>query len=176
MIKQKKCTSKQKELSNCILTDKTWESESQEDKNVNEHENENGKTLMSSKNENKNAKNKKSSTNTKKDENEIMLLEYMEDVDDKLFKNYSSGKNFNSFITEFDRATNEEDKEKVVKELKDTNYIVNHGVDIMDEDSEHRSKWIGTVIAIDYFLDEYSKKWASDFNWRKQSKVVKHFM
>ena len=95
---------------------------------------------MSSKNENKNAKNKKSSTNTKKDENEIMLLEYMEDVDDKLFKNYSSGKNFNSFITEFDRATNEEDKEKVVKELKDTNYIVNHGVDIMDEDSEHRSK------------------------------------
>ena len=34
----------------------------------------------------KNAKNKKTSTNTKKDENENMLLEYMEDVDDKLFK------------------------------------------------------------------------------------------
>ena len=89
---------------------------------------------------------KKTSTNTKKDENEKkdknknMLLEDMEDVDDKLFKEYSNGKNFNSFINEFDRATNEEDKEKVVKELKDTNYIVNHGVDIMDEDSEHRSK------------------------------------
>ena len=48
-----------------------------------------------------------------------MLLEYMEDVDDKLFKEYRNGKNFNSFIKEFDHATNEEDKEKVVKELKD---------------------------------------------------------
>ena len=113
---------------------------------------------MSSKNENKNAKNKKSSTNTKKDENEIMLLEYMEDVDDKLFKNYSSGKNFNSFITEFDRATNEEDKEKVVKELKDINDSVNHEMFIMDEDSEYRSKLIDMVNAIDYFLNEYSKK------------------
>ena len=34
----------------------------------------------------KNAKNRKASTNTKKDENENMLLEYMEDVDHKLFK------------------------------------------------------------------------------------------
>ena len=42
---------------------------------------------MSSKDKNENAKNKKTSTNTKKDENEIMLLEYIEDVDDKLFKN-----------------------------------------------------------------------------------------
>ena len=63
-----------------------------------------------------------------------------------------------SFLNEFDRATNEEDKEKVVKELKDRNYIVNHDIDIMDEDSEHRSKLIGTVNAINYFLDEYSKK------------------
>ena len=47
---------------------------------------------------------------------------------------------------------------------------------IMDEDSEYRSKLIDMVNAIDYFLNEYSKKWASDFNWRKQSKVVKHFM
>ena len=34
-----------------------------------------------------------------------MLLEYMEDVDDKLFKEYSKCKNFNSFINEFDHAT-----------------------------------------------------------------------
>ena len=86
----------------------------------------------------KNAKNKKTSTNTKKDENENMLLEYMEDVDDKLFKEYSNGKNFNSFINEFDRATNEEDKEKVVKELKDINNFVNHDVFITNEDSEYR--------------------------------------
>ena len=53
-------------------------------------------------------KNKKASTNTKKDEIENMLLEYMEDVDHKLFKEYSNGKN--CFINEFDRATNEENK------------------------------------------------------------------
>ena len=106
----------------------------------------------------KNAKNKKTSTNTKKDENENMLLEYMEDVDDKLFKKYSNGKNFNSFINEFDHATNEEDKEKVVKELKDINNFVNHEIFIRNEDSEYRSKLIGIVSAIDYFLDEYSKK------------------
>ena len=51
-----------------------------------------------------------------------MLLEYMEDVDDTFFKKYSNSKNFNSFINELDRPTNEKDKEKVVKELKDTNY------------------------------------------------------
>ena len=51
-----------------------------------------------------------------------MLLEYMEDVDDKFFKKYSNSKNFNSLINELDRPTNEKDKEKVVKELKDTNY------------------------------------------------------
>ena len=113
---------------------------------------------MSSKDENKNAKNKKNSTNTKKDENENMLLEYMEDVDDKLFKEYSNGKNFNSFINKFDRATNEEDKEKVVKELKNINGIVNRYIYIMNEDIESRSKLIDIVNAIDYFLDEYSKK------------------
>ena len=160
IIKYKKRTPGHKELLNLfndlldiILTDKTLESESQEDKN----ENENDKTLMSSKDENKNAKNKKNSTNTKKDENENMLLEYMEDVDDKLFKEYSNGKNFNSFINEFDHATNEEDKEKVVKELKDINNFVNHEIFIRNEDSEYRSKLIGIVNAIDYFLDEYSK-------------------
>ena len=87
-----------------------------------------------------------------------MLLEYMEDVDDKLFKKYSNGKNFNSFINEFDRATNEEDKEKVVKELKDINNFVNHEIFIMNEGSEYKSKLIAIVNAIDYFLDEYSKK------------------
>ena len=64
---------------------------------------------------NANAKNEKTNANTKKDENKDMLLEYMGDVDDKLFKEYSDGKYFNSFIDEFDRATHEEDKEKVVK-------------------------------------------------------------
>ena len=61
---------------------------------------------------------KKTSTNTKKDENKNILLEYMGKVDDKLLKKYSNGKNFNSFIDEFDRTTNEENKEKVVKELE----------------------------------------------------------
>ena len=76
---------------------------------------------MLSKDENKNEKNSKIGTNTKKDENENMLLEYIEDVDDKSFKKYSNSKNFNSFINEFDCALKEEDKEKVVKELKDIN-------------------------------------------------------
>ena len=107
---------------------------------------ENDETLMSSRDENK-------------DENENILLEYMEDVDDKLFKEYSNGKNFNSFINKFDRATNEEDKEKVVKELKNINGIVNRYIYIMNEDIESRSKLIDIVNAIDYFLDEYSKKW-----------------
>ena len=35
----------------------------------------------------------------------------MEDVDDKLFKEYGNRKNFNSFMNEFDHATNEEDKD-----------------------------------------------------------------
>ena len=103
-------------------------------------------------------KNKKTSTNTKKDENENLLLEYMEDVDDKLFKEYSNGKNFNSFINEFDRATNEEDKEKVVKELKDINSLVNHYAQMEDDYSEYKYKLFDIINAIDYFLDEYSKK------------------
>ena len=101
----------------------------------------------------------------KKDEKKKML-EYMGDVDDKLFKEYSNGKNFNSFI-------NEEDKEKVVKELKDINNLVNHETE-MDENNEYRSKLFDIVNDIDYFLYEYSKKRASD--WRKQSKINKHFM
>ena len=35
-----------------------------------------------------------------------MFLEYMEDVDDELFKKYSDGKDFNSFINKLDCATN----------------------------------------------------------------------
>ena len=100
----------------------------------------------------KNAKNKKTSTNTKKDENENMLLEYMEDVDDKLFKEYSNGKNFNSFINEFDHATNEEDKEKVVKELKDMNSLVNHYAQMEDDYSEYKCKLFNIINAIDYFF------------------------
>ena len=118
---------------------------------------ENDETLMSSRDENK-------------DENENILLEYMEDVDDKLFKEYSNGKNFNSFINEFDRATNEEDKEKVVKELKDINSLVNHYAQMEDDYSEYKYKLFDIINAIDYFLYEYSKKLASDFNWREAVK------
>ena len=53
-----------------------------------------------------------------------MLLEYMKDIDDKLFKKCSDGKDVNSFIKEFDCATNEKYKEKLVKELKDINGLV----------------------------------------------------
>ena len=64
--------------------------------------------LNNDKNANANAK-KKKTINTKKDENKNI----MGDVDDKLFKKYSNGKNFNSFMNKFDLATNEEDKEEV---------------------------------------------------------------
>ena len=102
----------------------------------------------------------------------------MGDIDDKLFKKYSNNKNFNCFINEFDCATNEKDKEKVAKELKEINILVKHYIEMdeMDENSECRSKLFDIVNAIAYFLYEYSKKWASDFNWGKQSKIVKHFM
>ena len=74
-----------------------------------------------------------------------------------MFKEYSNGKNFNSFIKEFDRATNEKDKEKVVKELKEISELISHDIE-MDENSEYISKLRDTVNAVDYFLDEYSKK------------------
>ena len=130
---------------------------------------------MSSKDEKKMQKIKKlvpipKKQQIKKDKNENLLLEYMGDVDDKLFKKYNNGKNFNSFINEFLCATNEEDKEKVVKELKDANDIINRDIFIMDENSEYRSKLIDIANSIDYFLYEYSKKQASDFNWREAVK------
>ena len=108
----------------------------------------------------------------KKDENKNILLEYMKESDDKLFKKYSDGKGFNSFINEFDRATNEDDKEKVVDKLKGMGGFVNHDIEKNrnNEYSEYISKLIDIVNAIYYFLDEYSKNWASDFNWRKTSK------
>ena len=43
------------------------------------------------------------------------MLEFMGNVDDQLFEEYSNGKSFNSFINEFDCATNEEDKKKLLK-------------------------------------------------------------
>ena len=87
-----------------------------------------------------------------------MLLEYIDDDDDKLFKKYSLGKDFNSFINEFGRATNKEDKKKVVKELKDMNSLVNHYAQIEDDFSEYKNKLFAIINAIDYFLDEYSKR------------------
>ena len=65
----------------------------------------------------KNSANTKKATNKNEDENKNVLLEYMGEIDDKLFRKYSNGKNVSSFINDFDRATNEEDKEKVVKEF-----------------------------------------------------------
>ena len=123
IIKYKNHTPKHKELLNLfndlldiILTYKTLESESQQDKNKNENEKvESRKVENKNENENyknENAKNKKTSTNTKKDQNKSMLLEYIDDDDDKLFRTYSLGKDFNSFINEFGRATNKEDKKK----------------------------------------------------------------
>ena len=120
-------------------------------------------------NNKKNSASTKKATDKKKDENENMLLEYMEDFDDKLFKEYSNGKNFNSFKNEFHSTTNKEDKEKVAKELKDIDNIVYHYIEI-DENSEYISKLIDIANAIDYFLYEYSKKWESNFNWREAVK------
>ena len=92
------------------------------------------------------------------DENKNMLLEYMENVDDKLFKEYSKGKNFNSFINEFDRATKEENKETVVKELKDINSFVEHYAQMEDDYPEYKNKLFDIINAVDYFVYEYSKK------------------
>ena len=86
------------------------------------------------------------------------MLEYIGNVDDKLFKNYSNGKNFNNFIDEFDRATNEENKEKVVKELKDINSFVEHYAQMEDAYNECKCKSFDVAVATDCFLGEYSKK------------------
>ena len=119
---------------------------------------------------------KKIIINTKKEENEDenenknMLLEYIENVHDKLFKKYSQDKDFNSFIYQFDHATNKEHKEKLVKELKDMSSLANHYTQWEDDFREYKYKTFNIINAIDSFLDEYSKKWASDFNWREAVK------
>ena len=76
----------------------------------------------------------------------------MGDIDDKLFEKYSTGENFSSFINEF-----KEDKEKVVKGLKNINNLIEHGIET-DEDSEYIRELFDLVNAINYFLYEYSKK------------------
>ena len=97
IIKQEKRTPKQKELlnlfndlSDTVLTDETLESKSQEEenesKNENDNKNENNKTLIPSKVE-KEKENENENEDKNEDENKNMLLGYMEDVDDKLFKN-----------------------------------------------------------------------------------------
>ena len=78
----------------------------------------------------------------------------MEDVDDKLFKKYSDGKDFNSFINEFDRATNEKDKEKAVKELKDINSFVEHNAQMEDDYTEYKNKLFDIINAVDYCMRE----------------------
>ena len=80
----------------------------------------------------------------------------MENVDDKLFKKYSNGKNFNSFIGKFDRATNAENKEMVIKELKDINSFVKHYAQMEDDYNEYKCKLFYIINAVDYFLYEYS--------------------
>ena len=86
------------------------------------------------------------------------MLEYIGNVDDKLFKNYSNGKNFNNFIDEFDRATNEENKEKVVNKLKDINSFAEHYAQMEDDYNECKCKLFDIINDVDYFLYEYSKK------------------
>ena len=138
--KTKKRTPKQKELlnlfsdlSDTVLSDETLESKTQEKENENKNEND--------KNESEN-----------EDENKNILLEYIENVDDKLFKEYSKGKNFNSFINEFDRATNKEDKEKIVQELKDINSFVEHYAQMEDNYNEYENKIFDIINAVDYFV------------------------
>ena len=96
--------------------------------------------------------------NEDEDENKNMLLEYIEDVDDKLFKKYSQGKDFSSFINEFDHAINKEDKEKIAKELKEINSLANHYAQWEDDYREYKNKLFAIINAVDYFLDKYSKK------------------
>ena len=173
ITKYKKLLSLFNNLSDIILTDKILESKSQKNKNENEKKE---SRKEENENENENAKNKKTIINTKKDENENedenknMLLEYIEDVDDKLFKKYSHCKDFNSFVKEFDHATNKEDKVKIFKELKEIGDIVYHYAEMEDNSNEYKRKLFDIINAIDYFLYEYSKKWVSDFNWRKAVK------
>ena len=86
------------------------------------------------------------------------MLQYIEKVGDKLFREYSEGRDFNSFINESDRAANEQDKEKVAKELKDINSCIEHYPQMEDDFIECKCKLFDIINAVDYFIDEYSKK------------------
>ena len=112
----------------------------------------------------------KKDENENQDEDKITLLEYVEDIDDKLFKTYSHGEDFNIFTNKSDHATNKKDKEKIVKKLKEIDDIVYHYIN-MDENSEYTFKLIDIANAIDYLLYEYSKKW-SILIGEKQSKII----
>ena len=90
-----------------------------------------------------------------------MLLEYMRDVDDKVFKEYSNGNNFNSFINEFKKKKKGKVLTMTLKWLKIVNTYLNYLI---------------LLIFVDYFLDKCCKKLASGFNWKKHPKVTKHFM
>ena len=156
------------DLLDLILTDKILESESQEDKNENEkvesrkvenkkQENEKveSRKVESRKEENEEVERRKGE-NEDEDENKNMLLD--EDVDDKLFKKYSQGKDFNSFINEFNHAINKEDKEKIAKELKEINSLANHYAQWEEDYSEYKNKLLAIINAVGYFVDKYSKQ------------------
>ena len=124
--------------------------------NKNENDkNENDKTLIPSKDE---KENEKENEDKNESENKNMLLEYMEDAGDKLFKKYSDGKDFDSLINKIDSATNEENKEKLVKELKEINSFANHYPQMEDDYSEYKYKLFDIINAVDYFVYEYSTK------------------
>ena len=60
--------------------------------------------------------------------------------------------------------------EKIVKKLKEIDDIVHHYAEIEDDFSKYKYKLCNIINAIEYFLYEYSKKWASNFNWREAVK------
>ena len=43
------------------------------------------------------------------------------------------------------------------------NSLANHYAQIEDDFGEYKNKLFAIINAIDYFLDEYSKKWLRDF-------------
>ena len=103
------------------------------------------------------------------------MLEYIEDIDDKLFKEYGNGKNFNSCINGFHDAKTKKDKEKVVKELKDIDNIVYHYIE-MDKNSKYTSKLIDVANVIDYFCMSTLKTGRVILNGGKQSKIIKKIL
>ena len=86
----------------------------------------------------------------------------MGEIDDKLFRKYSNGKNFSSFSNDFDRATSEKHKEKVVKEFQKIQNHVDHDIEA-NENSKYMNELIDIINAADYFLNGYSKKGVSEF-------------